>query len=575
MTIALMEGVERWLNGTPLPSTGGLVSPAMIVEGRPLSMIGTKKISFGSYAMVYDGTDNTINSSRTVRAIALRESNDAGGYYFMSIETGRRIHTNKWVELPTTQREIDDVHSLVNKKIYAESNDDILDIRYDAPAIENPADLYVTPNIDREDGDEDEDDMNEHHNNQDLKNEVASDEEELDDVGETNTLSDSESESDSVHLEADVLNTSESETTDSEASLSSSTFDISSGTTIAPDDSTYVPSVDEGTYTINADEVDSMEHSFNINNAEEIEIHQGDTISDSTVELNGDNDLSFNLDDAYTTALNVMFVQMSAHKGIKLFGEKAIAAMFKELKQLNDGVQDGKPVIIPIKFDELTEKDKKEALEAVNLIAEKRCGTIKGRTCANGSKQRRYVSKMESFSSPTAALESIITTLMIDAYEGKDIAIADISGAYLHAEFPSGKRVILKLTGIFVDIMCEVNPEYKQHVIYEVKNGKKIKVLYVRVLRALYGCLESALLWYKLYSSTLKKLGFKINPYDKCVANKMINGKQCTIVFYVDDNKISHEDPEVVTEVLKQITEYFGELKVSRGVKHDYLDHFY
>ena len=208
-------------------------------------------------------------------------------------------------------------------------------------------------------------------------------------------------------------------------------------------------------------------------------------------------------------------------------------------------------MIVPINFNDLTEKDKKDELEAVNLIAEKYYGTIKGRTCANGAKQRRYVSKMESFSSPTAALESIITTLMIDAYEGRDIAIADVSGAYLHAEFPSGKRVILKLTGVFVDIMCEVNPEYKQHVIYEIKNGKRVKVLYVYVLRALYGCLESALLWYHLYSSTLEKLGFKINPYDKCVANKEINGKQCTIVFYVDDNKISHEDPEVVTSVLK------------------------
>ena len=51
----------------------------------------------------------------------------------------------------------------------------------------------------------------------------------------------------------------------------------------------------------------------------------------------------------------------------------------------------------------------------------------------------------------------------------------------------------------------------------------------------------------------------------------MINGKQCTIVFYVDDNKISHEDPEVVTSVLNEITNHFGELKVSRGTKHDYL----
>ena len=62
-------------------------------------------------------------------------------------------------------------------------------------------------------------------------------------------------------------------------------------------------------------------------------------------------------------------------------------------------------------------------MEAVNLIAEKRCGKIKGRTCANGSKQSQYVDKMDSFSSPTASLESIITTLMIDSYEGRDVAI--------------------------------------------------------------------------------------------------------------------------------------------------------
>ena len=80
------------------------------------------------------------------------------------------------------------------------------------------------------------------------------------------------------------------------------------------------------------------------------------------------------------------------------------------------------------------------------------------------------------------------------------------------------------------------------------KNEKK--VLYLRVLRALYRCLESALLWYDLYSSTLVKHGFKINPYNRCVANKVIKNKQCTIVFYVDDNKISYVASEVVTDVL-------------------------
>ena len=66
-------------------------------------------------------------------------------------------------------------------------------------------------------------------------------------------------------------------------------------------------------------------------------------------------------------------------------------------------------------------------------------------------------------------------------------------------------------------------------------------------------------------------MGFKLNPYDRCVANKMINGKQCTIAWYVDDNKISHADPDVVTSVLGTVKEHFGEIVISRGNQHDLL----
>ena len=132
---------------------------------------------------------------------------------------------------------------------------------------------------------------------------------------------------------------------------------------------------------------------------------------------------------------------------------------------------------------------------------------------------------------------------------------------------PEGKRVILKLVGIFVDIMCKANSEYEKYVVTE--NGKK--VLYLRVLRALYGCLESALLWYDLYSSTLKSHGFELNPYDRCVANKIINGKQFTIIFYVDNNKISDVDKDLVTEVLKLLKSHFGDLTITRGKKHNFL----
>ena len=182
----------------------------------------------------------------------------------------------------------------------------------------------------------------------------------------------------------------------------------------------------------------------------------------------------FQMNDCYEKAAHVMFTQMSAHRGIKLFGERAIAVMMKELKQLNDGVMPGNPVIEAIPFKELTHKDKKIALEAINIIAQKCTGKIKVRMCANGSRQCKYLKDGESFAPPTASLKSIMTTLVINAHGGRDIAIADVPGAYLHAKFPSDKNVILRMMDIFVDIMYEINEEYKDHVIYEInKQGKK------------------------------------------------------------------------------------------------------
>jgi len=90
-------------------------------------------------------------------------------------------------------------------------------------------------------------------------------------------------------------------------------------------------------------------------------------------------------------------------------------------------------------------------------------------------------------------------------------------------------------------------------------------------LRAIYECIESALQWYILFKTTLEKEGFKINNYDRCVTNKMINRKQCTISWYVDDAKLSHMDIKVVNVVLDMIKGHFGEIKVTRGKKHNFL----
>ena len=64
---------------------------------------------------------------------------------------------------------------------------------------------------------------------------------------------------------------------------------------------------------------------------------------------------------------------------------------------------------------------------------------------------------------------------------------------------------------------------------------------------------------------------FVINPYDPCVANKIINGSQCTIAWYVDDKKLSHKDPAVVTDILDKIEAKFPGLVITRGKEHTFL----
>ena len=66
-------------------------------------------------------------------------------------------------------------------------------------------------------------------------------------------------------------------------------------------------------------------------------------------------------------------------------------------------------------------------------------------------------------------------------------------------------------------------------------------MIYVKLKKALYGTLQAALLFWKDLSGYLQEMDFKLNPYDRCITKKMIDGKQCTILlWHVDDLKTSH-----------------------------------
>jgi KUP system potassium uptake protein len=263
--------------------------------------------------------------------------------------------------------------------------------------------------------------------------------------------------------------------------------------------------------------------------------------------------------EAFNYITGFIMTQMTAKAGIKKHGKVAVEALFQEFLQLHD-----KGVFSPQDASTLTKEQKRGALRAISVIKEKRCGRIKGRTVADGSVQRGLYPK-EQTSSPTTSTDALMLSVMIDAIERRDVAVADVEGAYLHAKMED--FTLLRVEGESVDIMCKVCSDYIPFV--TIENGKR--VLYLQLLKALYGCVQSALLWYELFTGTLMDMGFTLNPYDPCVANKTINGKQCTIVWYVDDNKISHVEYDVVTRIIKRIEKSFGKMAVTRGKEHEFL----
>ena len=91
------------------------MSPGTIVRGNGPVDMGTLKASFLDYCIVYRTTTND-KTPRAARAIALRPSNNQGGYYFMSLKTGKRIHGFQWTKLAITQEVIDRVHELAEQQ---------------------------------------------------------------------------------------------------------------------------------------------------------------------------------------------------------------------------------------------------------------------------------------------------------------------------------------------------------------------------------------------------------------------------------------------------------------------------
>ena len=171
------------------------------------------------------------------------------------------------------------------------------------------------------------------------------------------------------------------------------------------------------------------------------------------------------------------------------------------------------------------------------FILEKINGSVKGRCVVDGSKQEM---DKDEVSAPTISTNALFITLVLDASKRIRVITWDIPEAFLQAKAYPGNYI--KFTGEMVIFLCQLNQRlYIPYVVTE----KGRKVLYTEAHKAVYGMVDSVFLFWLDLSGFLEQQDFLIHLYDICCMNKMINGKQCTVVCHVDDIKASHVEEEM------------------------------
>jgi hypothetical protein len=84
------------------------------------------------------------------------------------------------------------------------------------------------------------------------------------------------------------------------------------------------------------------------------------------------------------------------------------------------------------------------------------------------------------------ATKSIFLMAVIDALEGRDVAIIDVPGAFMQAD--TDELMHVRFTGKMLDLLLEIDAEMYGPCI--VQEGKE-QVMYVELLKALYGTVQA------------------------------------------------------------------------------------
>lgn len=253
---------------------------------------------------------------------------------------------------------------------------------------------------------------------------------------------------------------------------------------------------------------------------------------------------------------------VSWQRAIKTHGEVAARSIRDELQQMID-----KKVWHPLSFKDMTKQQRLSAIRAKMFVTEKffpngLFDKIKSRLVARGDMQDRSLYGENDTSAPTAELSSVLSVAAIAACESRYVATCDIGGAFLNADMfkGSGRKVIVKLDKHVTQMLTKLKPDYESFV---GDDG----YLFVELDKAMYGCIESAKLWFDhLRNILINDMGFSQNVFDQCTFNKTdAAGYQVTIIMHVDDMLITCANKFTLDWVLDTLALKFPETKCHYG----------
>jgi hypothetical protein len=206
-------------------------------------------------------------------------------------------------------------------------------------------------------------------------------------------------------------------------------------------------------------------------------------------------------DDRLDWVLGVALFHYSIKAGIKKFQDGGEAGVSKELTQMHD-----MEVFHPVTRDFLTKEARMKAIASLIFLKEKRYHSVKARMCADGQKQRGDWTKQDT-TSPTVLTEAVFITVVVNSYEKRGVACFNIPGAFLHAD--SDKDITMILKGRLAELMVQVKPNlYRKYISISV-DRKEMAILYIKMQKAIYRLLRSALLFYMKLVANLESIGFK------------------------------------------------------------------